>query len=97
MKGWAWVQVGAIRLADANAARAQAELEVARRGLVTTVVSLFYGAGAGGGKVATAQQALDEANHFVDITEKREAAREAAHADVLEGTTAAAAATTRSA
>lgn len=76
-------QVGAIRLADANAARAQAELEVTRRGLVTTVVSLFYGAGAGGGKIAVAQQALDEANHFVDITKKREAAREAAHADVL--------------
>jgi outer membrane protein TolC len=76
-------QVGAIHLADATAARAQAELEVARRGLVITVVSLFYGAGAGTGKVQIAQQALDEANHFVDITQKREAAREAAHADLL--------------
>jgi outer membrane protein TolC len=76
-------QVGAIRMADANAARAQAELEVARRGLVTTVVSLFYGTGAGKGRVQIAREALDEANHFVDITEKREVAREAAHADVL--------------
>ena len=76
-------QVGAIRLADANAARAQAELEIARRGLVATVVSLFYGAGAGVGKLEIARQALAEANHFVDITEEREAAREAAHADVL--------------
>ena len=33
--------------------------------------------------MAIAQRALDEANHFVDITQKREAAREAAHADVL--------------
>ena len=76
-------QVGAIRLADANAARAEAELEVARRGLVTTVVSLFYGVGTGDGRVRIAQEALSEANHFVDITGKREAAREGAHADVL--------------
>ena len=76
-------QVGAIRLADANAARAEAELEVARRGLVQTVVALYYGVSAGSGKLETAQQALAEADHFVDITEKREAAREAAHADVL--------------
>ncbi len=76
-------QVGAIRSADANAARAQAELEIARRGLVSTIVSLFYGSGAGSAKVKIAQEALDEANHFVDLTQKREAAREAAHADVL--------------
>ena len=76
-------QVGAIRLADANAALAQAELEVARRGLVSTVVSLFYAADTGEGRVRIAQEALDEAGHFVDITSKREAAREAAHADVL--------------
>ena len=76
-------QVGAIRSADANAARAQAELEISRRGLVATVVSLFYSARAGKGKLQIAQQALDEANHFVDLTEEREAAREAAHADVL--------------
>ena len=76
-------QVGAIRLADASAARAQAELEVARRGLVTTVVSLFYGVGTGEGRVRIAREALDEANHFVDLTGRREAAREAAHADVL--------------
>ena len=76
-------QVGAIRSADANAARAQAEMEIARRGLVSTVVALFYGLGAGSRKVKIAQEALDEASHFVQLTEKREAAREAAHADVL--------------
>ena len=76
-------QVGAIRSADANAARAQAEMEIARRGLVSTVVVLFYGLGAGSRKVKIAQEALDEASHFVQLTEKREAAREAAHADVL--------------
>jgi outer membrane protein TolC len=76
-------QVGAIRLADANAARADAELEIARRGLVTTVVTLYLGLRAGSDKVTTSQQAVSEADRFVDITEKREAAREAAHADVL--------------
>lgn len=76
-------QIGAVRLADANAARAAAELEVARRGLVQTVVGLFYGSGAANKKVVVAQAALDEANSFLDITTKRENAREAAHADVV--------------
>ena len=76
-------QVGAVRLADANAAVAAAEYEIARRGLVATVVNLYYSVGSGAGRLIVAQRALDEANHFVDITEKREAAREAAHADVL--------------
>ena len=76
-------QVGAVRLADANAALAAAQLEIARRGLIATVVNLYYGVNAASQKVAIAQRALDEANHFVDITQKRETAREAAHADVL--------------
>ena len=76
-------QIGAVRLADANALRAEAELEIARRGLVATVVNLYYSLIAGGEKVDIAQRALDEAKRFVDITEKREAGREAAHADVL--------------
>ncbi len=76
-------QVAAIRLADANAARAAAELEIARRGLVATVVSLYYGLSARRGKLDVAEQALAEADRFVDVTQKREAAREAAHADVL--------------
>ena len=78
-----FAQIGAIRLATANALRAEAELEIARRGLVATVVSLFYGAGAGGEKVAVAERALAEANRFVELTQRREAAREVAHADVL--------------
>ena len=76
-------QVAAIRLADANAARATAELEVARRGLVATVVNLFYNAQVQQERIAVASRALDEANHFVTITEQREAARESAHADVI--------------
>lgn len=76
-------QVAAVRLSDANAARASAELEVTRRGLVATVVTLFYGVGGADEKVGIATRAMGEANRFVDVTQKREAAREAAHADVL--------------
>ncbi len=76
-------QIAALKFADATAALAAAELEVARRGLVATVVSLYFGTGAGQAKVEIAQRALAEANRFVDITQQREAAREAAHADVL--------------
>lgn len=76
-------QLAGIRLADATAARAEAELEVQRRGLVSTVVTLFYTASAGRQKVAVALEANAEADSFLDITRKREAAREAAHADVL--------------
>ena len=76
-------QVAALRAATANALRAEAEAEVARRGLVVTVTSLFYGSQGAGGKAGVAAEALAEANHFLDITQKREQAREVAHADVL--------------
>ncbi|HEX4286245.1 MAG TPA: TolC family protein [Terracidiphilus sp.] len=75
--------VAAARLAGANAARAQAELEITRRGLVAAVVQLFYSVRSGGEKLAVAQRALAEASHFVDITQKRETAGESAHADVI--------------
>ena len=76
-------QISAVRLADANAARAEAELEIARRGLVQTIVGLYYGSGAANERLTVAQRALDEATRFLDITTKRENAREAAHADVV--------------
>jgi len=76
-------KVGAMKLADANALRAEAELEIARRGLVSTVVALYYDTGASAEKAAIAQQALTEADGFLDITQKRESAGESAHADVL--------------
>jgi outer membrane protein TolC len=65
------------------AAVATAELEIARRGLVATVVGLFYGSFAAEQKVAIAQRAADEANSFTTLTRQREDAREAAHADVV--------------
>ncbi|HEY3990695.1 MAG TPA: TolC family protein [Acidobacteriaceae bacterium] len=72
-----------VRLADATAARAAAEYEVARRGLVATVVALYYTLSANENKVAVAQRAENEAASFTDLTTKREAGREVAHADVV--------------
>ena len=76
-------QVAALRLATASAARATAELEIARRGLVSTVISLYYGVSDADHRVMLLEQALREASSFTDLTTKREAAREAAHADVV--------------
>ena len=76
-------QVSETRIAAANAARATAELEIARRGLVSTVVGLYYGVTSAERKQGLLAQALNEAQSFTDLTQKREAAREVAHADVL--------------
>jgi outer membrane protein TolC len=76
-------QVADIRLASANAARTEAELEVARRGLVAAVVGLYYGVSNAETRQSALKEALDEAQAFTDLTQKREAAREVAHADVV--------------
>lgn len=76
-------QFSDVSLADANAAKAVAELEIARRGLLSAVVSLYYSVAAAETKFATTQSALDEANSFLTLTQQREDARESAHADVL--------------
>lgn len=76
-------QLADVRLANATAAQAAAELEVARRGLVTAVVNLYYSALASDSKLAVAQRAADEAAGFTDLTQKRENAREVARADVV--------------
>ncbi|MFL6427674.1 MAG: TolC family protein [Acidobacteriaceae bacterium] len=75
--------VADVRLADATAARAAAEYEVARRGLVATVVGLYFSLTANERKVAVAERAENEATGFSDLTNKRETAREVAHADVV--------------
>ena len=72
-----------LRRSEADAAVARARLEVARRGLVASVVIGWYGALAEQAKVATAQQALDEANHFATISAQLEAGGEVAHSDVI--------------
>jgi outer membrane protein TolC len=76
-------QVAEVKRADAAAALAQAQLEVARRGLVETVVNLYYDSIAADQKLLVAKRAATEADAFADLTSKREAVREAAHADVI--------------
>jgi outer membrane protein TolC len=76
-------QITAVSRASAAYAIATAELEIARRGLVATVVGLFYGSLAAEQKVAVEKRAADEASSFTTLTQQREAAREAAHADVV--------------
>ena len=75
--------VAAVRHADAMAAMARAEQEIARRGLVATVTSLFYSSLAADHKLAVAEQARQEGADFAKLTTEREQAREAAHADVV--------------
>ncbi|GGG85201.1 TolC family protein [Edaphobacter dinghuensis] len=69
--------------ASAAAALAAANLEIARRGLVSTVVGLFYSSLAAENKVTVAKRAAAEADSFVTLTQQRESARESAHADVV--------------
>ena len=75
--------LAAVRRADAGAAMARAQLEIARRGLVAAVTGLFYGSLAADHKVDIAQRAWQEAADFTSLTSKREQQREAAHADMV--------------
>ena len=76
-------QMTAVAHASAAASVASAELEIARRGLVATVVGLYYNVLAADRKAAVAQRALAETGDFTGLTQHREDAREAAHADVV--------------
>ena len=78
LKGIANAQV-----ASAVAARAQAEAEVARRGLVSAVVNLYYMVYVAARKQTLMEEGLAEAQSFAEITQKREAGREVARADVV--------------
>jgi outer membrane protein TolC len=71
------------QVAAANAARISAELEVARRGLISTVVNLYYSISALETKQHLLEQAFREAQSFTDLTQKRAEPREVAHADVV--------------
>lgn len=75
--------VAAVHRADATAALAAAQYEVARRGLVAAVTGLFYDLAAADNKLTVATQAETEAADFTKLTTEREQAREAAHADVV--------------
>ena len=75
--------VAAMRKAQALAAQAAAEQEIARRGLVAAVSALFYGSLSADHKLAVAERARQEAADFLKLTQQREEARESARADVI--------------
>jgi outer membrane protein TolC len=68
---------------SAEAIAAKARLEVARRGLVASVVNLYYGVLNADAKVLVAERALDEAKHFQTLSTQLEKGGEVAHADVV--------------
>lgn len=72
-----------VKRANAAASQAAALAEVARRGLVFTVVQQYFGVLAAERKLHVTAMAEDEAGRFVDLTQKLERGREVAHADVL--------------
>jgi outer membrane protein TolC len=75
--------VAGFRRAGALSSQATADLESARRDLVSRVVAAYYGVFSTAEKAAVAQRARDEAQSFLDLTQKLEAGREVAHADVV--------------
>ncbi len=78
-----FIRRGEIRAAAAAEAVARAKADVAGRGLITTVISDYYGIIAAHRKMDNAQTSRAEAQHFLDITQKQERGGEAAHADVV--------------
>jgi outer membrane protein TolC len=76
-------RVNAVSRASASLAVANAELEIARRGLVATVAGLFYSSATADRRVVVAERAATEAAKLTQLTGQRETAREVAHADVV--------------
>ena len=77
------VRHGEIKVAAAAEAVARARADVAARGLKATVIGDYYAIASAQRKVANANKSLEEANRFLDITQKQEQGGEAAHADMI--------------
>jgi outer membrane protein TolC len=71
------------RRAQAAEAAAAARQEVAARGLAATVIQSYYGLAVAERHLTNAARSADEAQNFLDITQKQEQGGEAAHADVV--------------
>jgi outer membrane protein TolC len=69
--------------AEAVEAISRAKTEIASRGLTVTVTSLYYTLAVTEHRFATAQQSLDQAKHFYEVTQREEQLGQAAHADVI--------------
>jgi outer membrane protein TolC len=71
------------RRASAAQALARAKAEIAKRGLVVTVVQAYYGLQAAEGKTESTQAASDEAQRFLEMSRQLEQGGEVAHSDVI--------------
>jgi outer membrane protein TolC len=69
--------------AKAGEALANAKAEIARRGLAVAVTKNFYALVVAQQKLASAQQALDQAKHFMDMAQSGERQGQASHSDSL--------------
>lgn len=78
-----FTNVANLKRADAANAKAVADLEVARRALVVSIVNAYYTLLAEEDSVRIAQLAQVEAQSFVDLTSRLERGREVAYADVV--------------
>jgi outer membrane protein TolC len=72
-----------IQRARAAEALAHAKADVAMRGLVVTVVQSYYGLIAAQRKLLNSQTAADEAQKFLNLSQKLESGGEVAHSDTL--------------
>jgi len=78
------VLIGAdYKRSQAAEAIAAAKAEIARRGLTVTVTKTFYALVIAQRKYATAQEALEQARRFLQLTEDTERAGQTAHSDVI--------------
>jgi outer membrane protein len=75
--------LGGYKRAQAAAAVAKAQSEIALRGLNVTVTRNFYDLVVAERRYATAQQALDQARKFLSIAQDLENGGEVAHSDVI--------------
>jgi outer membrane protein TolC len=71
------------RTAGAAEAVARARADVASRGLIVTVVQNYYAVVAAARKASSAQQSLNEAQQFLQITQQQERGGEVARSDVV--------------
>src|ERR1700730_15811778 len=71
------------RTAVAAEAVARAKADLATRGLVATIVQNYYTLVAAVRKAASGQQSLNEAQTFLDVTQRQERGGEVARADVV--------------
>ena len=77
------VRHGEVSRALAAEAVARAKVDIAARGLNQTVIQDYFSIVAAQRKTANAQRSVQEAERFLDITQKQERGGEAAHADVV--------------